>query len=139
MKWWAEHNDSHPNEKIGFYLGLYGMIGGLTMLSLIFTTWHLIINMVPKSANRLHEILLETVLRYGFFLHRKRHSKMIKLKNIAKNILLHRAPMTFFATTDIGITTNRFSQDLELIDMELPLALIQTMLSTIPLLRSPNS
>lgn len=38
--------------------------------------------------------------------------------------------MTFFATTDTGITTNRFSQDLELIDMELPLALIQTMLST---------
>lgn len=43
--------------------------------------------------------------------------------------------MTFFATTDIGITTNRFSQDLELIDMELPLALIQTMLSTISMSR----
>lgn len=64
VKWWAEYNTSHPNEKIGFYLGIYGMIGGLTMLSLIFTTWHLIINMVPKSANRLHAILLETVLRY---------------------------------------------------------------------------
>lgn len=62
-------------------------------------------------------------------IHLKRESKRLELKNIP----VHRAPMTFFATTDIGITTNRFSQDLELIDMELPLALIQTMLSTISL------
>lgn len=59
--------------------------------------------------------------------HSKENSKWLELKLF----LLYRAPMTFFATTDIGITTNRFSQDLELIDMELPLALIQTMLSTI--------
>lgn len=39
------------------------------------------------------------------------------------------APMSFFSSTDTGITTNRFSQDLELIDMELPVALIRTMLS----------
>jgi hypothetical protein len=39
------------------------------------------------------------------------------------------APMTFFASTDIGNITNRFSQDMELIDMELPLALINTALS----------
>lgn len=30
--------------------------------------------------------------------------------------------MAFFTTTDTGTTTNRFSQDLELIDMELPTA-----------------
>jgi ATP-binding cassette, subfamily C (CFTR/MRP), member 1 len=35
-----------------------------------------------------------------------------------------RAPIRFFSTTDTGQTSNRFSQDLELIDMELPLALI---------------
>ena len=34
--------------------------------------------------------------------------------------------MSFFSSTDTGITTNRFSQDLELIDMELPVALIRT-------------
>lgn len=65
----------------------------------------------------------------------KRDPKRLELNTI----LLHRAPMTFFARTDIGITTNRFSQDLELIDMELPLALIQTMLSTISLSRELNS
>ena len=39
------------------------------------------------------------------------------------------APMSFFTSTDTGTTTNRFSQDLELVDMELPTALIRTCLS----------
>jgi ABC-type multidrug transport system fused ATPase/permease subunit len=55
--------------------------------------------MVPHAGRKLHEALLTTVLN---------------------------APMSFFASTDTGITTNRFSQDLELIDMELPVALIRT-------------
>lgn len=42
---------------------------------------------------------------------------------------LHSAPISFFTSTDTGITTNRFSQDLELIDMELPTALVRTCLS----------
>jgi len=42
--------------------------------------------------------------------------------------------MSFFASTDTGITTNRFSQDLELIDMELPVALVRTAMSTYSIL-----
>jgi len=36
------------------------------------------------------------------------------------------APLWLFSETDVGITVNRFSQDLQLIDMELPLALFNT-------------
>lgn len=36
--------------------------------------------------------------------------------------------MSFFSTTDIGRTTNRFSQDLQLVDMELPLSVLNTVL-----------
>ncbi|RDK41575.1 ABC transporter [Aspergillus phoenicis ATCC 13157] len=36
------------------------------------------------------------------------------------------APISFFHTTDSGVTTNKFSQDMQLVDMELPLALVET-------------
>lgn len=39
------------------------------------------------------------------------------------------SPMTFFSTTDTGVTLNRFSQDLQLIDMELPVAALNTFAS----------
>lgn len=37
--------------------------------------------------------------------------------------------MSFFVNTDSGITLNRFSQDLMLIDMELPIAALNTFAS----------
>ncbi|EFY95497.2 ABC transporter, transmembrane domain, type 1 [Metarhizium robertsii ARSEF 23] len=52
---------------------------------------------VPKSAIRLHDMLLRCVVR---------------------------APLHFFASTDSGITLNRFSQDMTLIDNALPMAFL---------------
>jgi ATP-binding cassette subfamily C (CFTR/MRP) protein 1 len=37
--------------------------------------------------------------------------------------------MSFFATVDTGVTLNRFSQDLMLIDMELPITALNTFAS----------
>jgi hypothetical protein len=37
--------------------------------------------------------------------------------------------MSFFSTTDTGVTLNRFSQDLMLIDMELPVTALNTFAS----------
>lgn len=37
--------------------------------------------------------------------------------------------MSFFVNTDSGVTMNRFSQDLQLIDMELPIAALNTFTS----------
>ena len=51
--------------------------------------------------------------------------------------------MSFFATTDTGITINRFSQDLQLIDMDLPISALNCAASKFnsvldySLLRSP--
>jgi ATP-binding cassette subfamily C (CFTR/MRP) protein 1 len=41
----------------------------------------------------------------------------------------HRSPMSFFSTVDTGVTLNRFSQDLMLIDMELPITALNTFAS----------
>ncbi|KAF2200883.1 canalicular multispecific organic anion transporter 1 [Delitschia confertaspora ATCC 74209] len=99
VKWWAAYNNQYPNERLGYYLGIYGMLGALALIFLLISCWQLIIEMVPRSGVQFHKKLLDTVLA---------------------------SPMTFFATTDTGVTLNRFSQDLQLIDMELPVSALNT-------------
>lgn len=99
VKWWTTYNQEHPNERIAYYLGMYLALAVIGLSSLVTACWILIMTMTPKAGRQLHDRLLQTVLN---------------------------APMSFFSSTDTGITANRFSQDLELIDMELPVALIKT-------------
>ncbi|RPA78129.1 putative ABC multidrug transporter [Ascobolus immersus RN42] len=99
VKWWAQHNAEFPNERLGYYLGIYVLLGGCALIFLVISCWQMIITMVPRSGENFHWELLRTVLH---------------------------APMSFFATTDTGVTINRFSQDLQLIDMELPVAALNT-------------
>ncbi|KAF1848738.1 P-loop containing nucleoside triphosphate hydrolase protein [Cucurbitaria berberidis CBS 394.84] len=99
VKMWAEYNERFPNQRLGYYLGIYAMLGGLALFFLIVSCWQLIITMVPRSGVIFHQKLLDTVLG---------------------------SPMSFFSTTDTGVTLNRFSQDLMLIDMELPVAALNT-------------
>lgn len=56
--------------------------------------------MVKRSAEGLHAVLLKTVAN---------------------------APMSYFAATDIGTITNHFSQDMEKVDIEIPLTGIQAL------------
>lgn len=92
LGWWAA---SANKEDLGYWLGIYALLGVVGLISLIISCWQIIITMVPQSGENFHWRLLNTVLS---------------------------APMSFFATTDTGITINRFSQDLQLIDMDLPIA-----------------
>ena len=98
---------THGNSVNGFYLALYTMLVLLSTVGLFGGAWQLLIFMVPKSAEVLHERLLNTVMG---------------------------APLSFFTSTDIGTTTNRFSQDMTVIDAELPYSLVDlviTIVSTI--------
>ncbi len=95
LGWWAAANARTPNQKMGYYLGIYAMLGVMGMISLVISTWQIIITMVPQSGENFHFRLLKTVLA---------------------------APVSFFSTTDTGVTLNRFSQDLQLIDMDLPIS-----------------
>ncbi|PWY81946.1 P-loop containing nucleoside triphosphate hydrolase protein [Aspergillus heteromorphus CBS 117.55] len=99
VQWWADSDQAEPGKRTGYYLGIYAMLGVLGMLGLMIGTWEMVINMVPKSGEVFHRKLLRTVLS---------------------------APMLFFSKTDSGAILNRFSQDLQLIDMELPVAAINT-------------
>ncbi|OGM47599.1 ABC multidrug transporter [Aspergillus bombycis] len=97
MNWWASSNEAEPGKHTGYYLGIYAMLGAVGMLCLIVGCWQMIITMVPRSGENFHRKLLSTVLS---------------------------APMLYFSKTDSGAILNRFSQDLQLIDMELPVAAI---------------
>ncbi|KAF4972333.1 hypothetical protein FZEAL_9615 [Fusarium zealandicum] len=99
LNWWAAVNAREPFARLGYYLGIYAMLGGLSIIFLVLSTWQMIVTMVPLSGNNFHKSLLNTVLN---------------------------APMSFFATTDAGVIINRFSQDLQLIDMDLPLSALNT-------------
>jgi len=99
VKWWAASNVLDPNGRLGYYLGIYAVLGVAALVSLVVSCWELIINMVPKTGEIFYWKLLDTVLH---------------------------APMSFFSITDTGVTVNRFSQDLMLIDMELPVAALNT-------------
>ncbi|CZR62077.1 related to multidrug resistance protein [Phialocephala subalpina] len=64
----------------------------------------LAMRMVPRSAEVLHARLLKTVME---------------------------APLTFFTKTDTGQTTNRFSQDMTVLDAELPYSLVDLAFSLV--------
>ncbi|GAT29334.1 ABC multidrug transporter [Aspergillus luchuensis] len=99
VNWWASSNEAEPGKHTGYYLGIYAMLGVIGMLCLMVGCWQMVITMVPRSGEVFHRKLLTTVLS---------------------------APMLFFSKTDSGAILNRFSQDLQLIDMELPIAAINT-------------
>jgi ATP-binding cassette subfamily C (CFTR/MRP) protein 1 len=79
----------------GLYLGILVAVGFVAMVTLMTLTGMLFIIMIPRSAAYLHGWLLQAV---------------------------ENAPLSFFTTTDAGQIVNRFSQDLSVIDMELPIS-----------------
>ncbi|KAJ0326928.1 hypothetical protein COL5a_006483 [Colletotrichum fioriniae] len=99
MKYWAEDT---LHKSSGYYVGLFGLFKALQLVSLMVAGVALIIYMTTSSGTILHQQALQTVIH---------------------------APLTFFTTTDSGVITNLFSQDMTLIDNELPMALLNAVLA----------
>lgn len=97
LRIWTEKGDGSKDAK---YVGGYvGLVVAAMILALVNISYFLIMG-VEKSSNNLHEQLLKSVCR---------------------------APLHFFTTTENGSILNRFSQDMTLIDMSLPLAFYLTL------------
>ena len=71
------------------------MWGFLTAFSLVVEAWFLLVVVIPHSAKVLHLGVLKAALA---------------------------APLSFFVKTDVGDIVNRFSQDMRLIDLPLPIS-----------------
>ncbi|KAH7370165.1 putative ABC multidrug transporter [Rhexocercosporidium sp. MPI-PUGE-AT-0058] len=101
LKYWSDNAYSkHPAHSYAFYAGIYSFlqVGAMVWLGLLGVL--LFIISVPRVGASLHQEALQTLLR---------------------------APPRFFTKTDTGIVINLFSQDLNLIDTELPEALLNTL------------
>ncbi|KAI8290986.1 ABC transporter [Colletotrichum sp. SAR11_57] len=93
FQWWVEANGEEPNQDLGMYLGVYALLFLTNMFALVLECWVMFIRIINNTATGLHADLLQTSLK---------------------------APLSFFQSTDTGSITNRFSQDLNLVDMTLP-------------------
>ncbi|KAK5657870.1 hypothetical protein OQA88_2418 [Cercophora sp. LCS_1] len=94
---WAQNNVVDPTRFQGLYIGVYFALGGLQLVSWSAAGLFFIFVIAEKAADRCHAALLDTVLS---------------------------TPMSFLDATATGKTINRFSQDLQLIDTELPYNLL---------------
>ncbi|KAJ5701344.1 hypothetical protein N7488_008892 [Penicillium malachiteum] len=102
INFWTSDSSQHERSVDGFYLGLYGTLAAIATIGLVGGAYHYVIYFASESAKSLHERLLWSVMN---------------------------APLSFFTSTDTGTTTNRFSQDMSLIDIDLPYSIIDFVLS----------
>lgn len=63
LKWWAAADAAEPGEHTQHYVGIYFVLGGLAMICLLVSCWDVIVSSVPRSGERFHGALLDTVLR----------------------------------------------------------------------------
>ncbi|THV45305.1 hypothetical protein BGAL_0505g00080 [Botrytis galanthina] len=97
LDYWTDDTFSKPH---AYYAGIYALLQISGLFSLLFLGITLFIVSVKKAGAKLHHDALRTLIR---------------------------APLRFFTKTDTGVVTNLFSQDLNLIDTELPDATLNTL------------
>ena len=97
LKKWTDPDTPHTGASNALYLGMYSLLSFGSLLAICSLARIGFTTVITRSGLRLHNILVKTTMG---------------------------APMTFFSETDKGVTTNRFSQDIQLIDGELPVSYI---------------
>ncbi|PWY89950.1 putative ABC multidrug transporter [Aspergillus heteromorphus CBS 117.55] len=91
--WTDDVYSEHPKHSWAYYAGIYALLQVCGLISLLFLALAIYVISIKKVGAHLHQEALRT---------------------------LFRAPLRFFTKTDTGVVTNLFSQDLNLIDTELP-------------------
>lgn len=96
LRFWSEDVGSgKPPHSNSFYIGFYALFQLSYLASMFFSFLICFRKMIEVSGSKLHKAALTTMIN---------------------------APLRFFTTTDTGLVTNLFSQDMTLIDNELPIA-----------------
>ncbi|PTB62192.1 P-loop containing nucleoside triphosphate hydrolase protein [Trichoderma citrinoviride] len=96
-QYWLNKWTAAPPSDTMFYIGGYLILSLLAWTSTNGSMWSTNILIASDSGAELHRRTLSTVIG---------------------------APLSFFSTTDIGVILNRFSQDIQLVDRQLPPAIL---------------
>ena len=104
LKWWTDASAQRGNSQDGMFVGIYGLLQTLALLFLLASAFQALTGVAANAGIKLHDLTLQTVLN---------------------------APMAFFSKTDTGIITNKFSQDMQYIDGELPPGVMSLLLITL--------
>ncbi|KAF5690358.1 major facilitator family transporter [Fusarium denticulatum] len=101
IKFWTDDISSDTrSHSHAYYVGIYTSLQVSALISLLLLGITLFIVSIKRAGANLHHDTLATLIQ---------------------------APLSFFTQTDTGVITNLFSQDLNLIDTELPDALLNTL------------
>ncbi|OLN87448.1 Canalicular multispecific organic anion transporter 2-like protein 2 [Colletotrichum chlorophyti] len=65
VKWWSEAHATEPNMGVGYYMGIYGMLGILGTLSGTLAAWFAFLDIISNTAINLHSDLLRTTLAFS--------------------------------------------------------------------------
>lgn len=100
LKYWADDGvKDYVSHSFGYYAGVYAALQISAMICLMLAIVALFVFGVKQAGANLHDYALTTLVG---------------------------APLSFFTATDTGVVTNLFSQDLNLVDTELPLSLLNS-------------
>ncbi|KAF2725612.1 multidrug resistance protein [Polychaeton citri CBS 116435] len=100
VRWWSESSvTGHGEHSLATWISVYYVFAASGTFCIFLHIYSMLVWSVPRSSTTLHYKLLKSVMH---------------------------APYSFFVKTDSGVTLNRFSQDMSLIEGELAGAFLQT-------------
>ncbi|KAF4819093.1 ABC transporter atnG [Colletotrichum siamense] len=101
LNFWSSAASGSPNgSQNGYYLGVYAAFQVLALAFLALFSGFSLTTLAVQAGTSLHHVLLKAMIW---------------------------APQSFFGAVDTGITTNRFSQDIILVDGDMPMSLLETL------------
>ncbi|KAL7945596.1 P-loop containing nucleoside triphosphate hydrolase protein [Trichoderma barbatum] len=95
LTWWGDGRGRASND-VGYWLSIFTVMAVAEAVLISLAIWHFLIILGPAVGKKFHSRILNAVMR---------------------------APMSFLSNTETGSLVNRFSQDLRLVDIDLPVAL----------------
>ncbi|KAI1349923.1 P-loop containing nucleoside triphosphate hydrolase protein [Xylaria sp. FL0043] len=98
LKFWVNQYTLEPNPNLGYWAGVYVLLGVLAVLAIAAETGYFFTQILPRSALDIHKKLM----------------------------IILQAPMSFFAEHDTGTVLNLFTSDLNLMDLPLSLSFLMT-------------